>query len=229
MKGTTIIPSAAIAALALVAPAVASAHTVTGSATCERVDFAARAFDPGIVQTPPLPSTPGAELRIDVAVTFANPARDFSRVILAGVYGSGNYFAPLNITGGTAVVDAWATWTGRDGNNGSIRVDLSPNDPTSPSAFVVCPPAPGPTPAPTPTPGEQVPVEPAPVVIPPTPDRPPVVIPRRPDRPPVARRPRVVTCAFVLAHYRGAARARMIARYRLPKTCGRPFNPPVAG
>jgi hypothetical protein len=41
--------------------------------------------------------------------------------------------------------------------------------------------------------------------------------------------PRVVTCRFVLTHYRGAARARMIAKHRLPATCGRPYTPPVAG
>lgn len=50
---------------------------------------------------------------------------------------------------------------------------------------------------------------------------------KRPPRP--ARRHRVVTCAFVVTHYSGAAHARMVARHHLPATCGRPYNPPVAG
>lgn len=49
----------------------------------------------------------------------------------------------------------------------------------------------------------------------------------KPVRP--RKKPRVVTCSFVLQHYRGKPRAAMIAKYRLPKTCGRAFNPPVAG
>lgn len=60
-----------------------------------------------------------------------------------------------------------------------------------------------------------------------TPNPPKAKPPREPRRP--RPRPRVVTCSFVLSHYSGAPRARMILRHRLPATCGRPFNPPVAG
>lgn len=42
-------------------------------------------------------------------------------------------------------------------------------------------------------------------------------------------RPRVVTCGFVLAHYRGTARARMIARHGITRRCGRPFQPTFPG
>jgi hypothetical protein len=60
----------------------------------------------------------------------------------------------------------------------------------------------------------------------------PVTSPKRPTtkpRPKPRPRPRVVTCRFVLSHYRGAARLRMIHRHRLPQSCGRPYMPPVAG
>lgn len=103
--------------------------------------------------------------------------------------------------------------------------------------------SPGPTPAPEPTPGEVTPTPtPAPPITcadlltrypgagsvrraawgcPSEPTKKPTVHPRP--------RPRVVTCSFVVGHYRGVARARMLVRHRLPASCGRPYTPPVAG
>lgn len=94
-------------------------------------------------------------------------------------------------------------------------------------------PLPGDCPAP--------PVQPVPPVVD-VPDEQPAPVmhpgpvePMPPKKPTVQRKPkprkhaRVVTCSFVIKHYRGTARARMIMTHRLPKTCGRPFNPPVTG
>lgn len=110
------------------------------------------------------------------------------------------------------------------------------------------PPPPPPVTPPTPTPP---PVPPVPEVTPPEPPKPPTCAelkarypkagkarlkqwgcPTPPVRivPPKKKpKPRVITCSFVLSHYNGSARKSMIDRYNLPVTCGRPYNPPVAG
>lgn len=100
-----------------------------------------------------------------------------------------------------------------------------------------------PTPAPEPTPKEETPTPPAPKPVtcadliaqypkagparraqwgcPANPTKRPTVKPKP--------RPRIITCRFVVSHYRGAARTRMLTRHSLPATCGRPYNPPVTG
>ena len=111
---------------------------------------------------------------------------------------------------------------------------------------------PGPPPGPCPTPQSQ-PEPPPPPVEQPRPTPPPtcadllaryplagkarraswgcpVTSPKRPTTKPKPKpRVRVVTCRFVVTHYRGAARDRMIHRYRLPLSCGKPYTPPVMG
>jgi hypothetical protein len=97
--------------------------------------------------------------------------------------------------------------------------------------FTVTRPLPMPC-VPPPPPPPIVIVRPAPAPAPAVVEEMPVKLPGRPDRPRVKKQPhakRVITCSFVVRHYKGAARARMVARHKLPKTCGRPFNPPVAG
>lgn len=110
-----------------------------------------------------------------------------------------------------------------------------------------------PTPAPVPPVPEEVPPPPPAVEIPPVVMPPPtcaellalypkaglvrraawgcpvpvVKLPPKPDKPP-KKRHRVVTCGWILGHYKGAARANMTRKYGF-KNCGRPYNPPVAG
>lgn len=105
-----------------------------------------------------------------------------------------------------------------------------------------------PTPAPVPPVPEETPQPPPPVVMPPPtcaellalypkagPVRraawgcpvPVVKLPPKPDKPP-KKRHRVVTCGWILSHYKGAARANMTRKYGFTH-CGRPYNPPVTG
>ncbi len=182
---TPTIGVAAIAAAALIVPAVAQAHTAT---------VACNPATGGIVVTP-----------------------DYQQ---------------LNPTWTVTAGRVEVTWS--DGYRRFLDLP-GPCEAPAPS------PAPAPAPAPAP-PGEATPPPPAAVTCadllaaypkagrgrraawgcPATPiTKPPAPRPRP--------RPRVVTCAFVVAHYSGAARTRMVTRYGLPATCGRPFNPPVAG
>lgn len=56
---------------------------------------------------------------------------------------------------------------------------------------------------------------------------PPVKLPPKPDKPPRKFKP-VITCNWILSHYKGAARANMTRKYGFTY-CGKPYNPPVAG
>lgn len=103
------------------------------------------------------------------------------------------------------------TWT-----DGFVRTVALP-------APCVASPAPTPTPAPAPTPAVEPQPQPTPTLAPPPPAT------RTPTRARPKPRPRIITCAFVTRHYRGAARTRMVTRHGLPKTCGRRYNPPVTG
>lgn len=142
---------------------------------------------------------------------------------------------PVTTIGATTATTVWS-----DGYRVTRPLPKGCTPPTTP---------PGPTPPPTPPIPEEEP-PPAEVIPPPPPpvvtcgdllDRYPLAGPKRraawgcpvqPRKTPTPKprpKPRVVTCSFVLSHYSGAPRARMIARHGLPATCGRPYNPPVAG
>lgn len=134
------------------------------------------------------------------------------------------------------------TWVFTDTTVTVTWVDGFTRTITLPPPCQLPPPVPTPQPVPTPHP---LPV-PEPVVIPPVTCA--DLIARYPGAGPVRRaqwgcpaepvkrrtvkpKPpqRVVTCSFVIRHYRGTARNRMVTRHGLPATCGRPYNPPVAG
>lgn len=205
----TTFTSAAIAALALVSPALASAHNVNAAPTCDGGTFTASAFP----RTSGSLAQFGVNVFDDQGVSHGLPIVNL--VIPAGD-GTATMFVPWKLQGNVTVVTV-ASWFAADASRTGLQF---------PAVVLSCPGPDAATPAPTPTPGETVPVTPPP---PPSVEQPIVKLPSRPDRPPVKRRPAVVTCSFVLAHYRGSARRAMIVRHRLPRSCGRPFNPPVAG
>lgn len=204
----TLTAAAIAAASTFASPALA--HTISASATCEGASFTASRFPTGstslaqfgVTFTPPdgIGGTAGPLVNVSVP-----PA------------GAASHFLPWDLRGkGPIRVVIVGSYVAVDERGGPFL--FTP-------AVLDC----GPTPAPTPVPPEQVPT-PAPPPATNAPERTVrIVIPRRPDRPPVRKARPIVTCQFVLAHYRGSARASMMRRHGIPRSCGRPYAPPVLG
>lgn len=153
-------------------------HYAAGSATCEAATYNLSAFPAG------------TSVRADVAVTFADHTKDFSRTVIETVSGSRTLIVPLGIQG-NAVVDGYIEWT-QNGRLVSSRVI---------SQFVgPCNVAPTPTPAPTPVTPEVTP-QPVPTPVVNLPEFLPTFTPG-PDHPPTIKRvPRKVTCKQFRARY----------------------------
>lgn len=203
--------AAAIAAASIASPAVA--HTINATPTCEGARLTASNF--------PRDSISFAQYGINLSYNGSAHAGPLVNLIIPSGSGGAETFVPWDLRGfGPVRVVIVGSFAAADMRAGPIMFG-----PT----VIEC----GPTPAPVPSPPEVVPAPPPSTTTapPPTGITPTVrvTIPGRPDRPRAKARPRLVTCGFVLAHYRGKARAKMMRRHGIPRSCGRPFNPPVLG